>query len=104
MFSKRDWARQTWVEQVGPWSLYTRARAICEDGKPRIVRLAQTADSFFSVPARLSYQGKTVSGFITWKSADGLSTNPEQWVAFVATGKHKGIFAPAQGVDHVAQS
>lgn len=84
--------KETWTETVGWWGVMVRARAVCEDGKLRIVRLGNP-DSHFSCPARVSFRGKIVCGFISWKSEDGLSTNPVQWVAFTATGKHKDIFS-----------
>ncbi len=93
MFNQRTYAKGTWTQQRQPWGIFTRAKAVCPDGKARIVRLAACAGSFFSVPARLSYKGKTVSGFISFASDSGLSTDPEQWVKFTPTGKHKDIFA-----------
>ena len=93
MLNRHEYARGTWTEQSSPWGIFTRARAVCPDGKLRIVRLAITADTFFSVPAKLSYKRKTVCGFISFESEDGLSTNPVQWVKFTPTGKHKDIFA-----------
>jgi hypothetical protein len=92
--TRRQYANGTWVEQSGPWGLFTRARARCEDGQLRIVKLSVCADSFFSVPARVSYRGKTVCGFITFTADSGLSTDPDRYVQFVATGRHANIFLP----------
>ncbi len=89
---KRRYAKETWTETCGPWATFTRARAICPDGKLRVVKLAMCADSFFSVPARLSYRNKTVAGFISFAADSGLSTDPEQWVRFTPTGKYKDIW------------
>jgi hypothetical protein len=97
MTTRRNYSRDTWTEQCLPWGTFTRARAICPDGIARVVRLEACADTFFSVPARLSYRGKTVSGFISFTSDSGLSTDPEQWVKFAPTGKHKDIFAQKGG-------
>jgi len=47
--------------------------ALCPDGKIRAFR-GGTADTFFSVPARVSAQGTTVSGFVTVETRDGYST------------------------------
>jgi hypothetical protein len=42
-----------------PWQHPYTADARCPDGKIRRVRLNQQADSFFSWPGRVQYQGKT---------------------------------------------
>ncbi len=90
---RHEYAMGTWTETVGPWGLFTRARAICPDGKVRVVRLAQTADTFFSVPARVSYRGKTVAGFITFHDKDGLTTTPGQFVHFIPVNGRKNSSA-----------
>lgn len=58
---------KTYVSQSSPWGLYTRNghRLLCGDGVIRAAELAQTADSFFSVPASIRIKGKTVSGYMT---------------------------------------
>ena len=56
---------QTWLQTVGPWGIPEKARVLCADGVYRIARTAQTANTFFSLPARVQVRGKTVSGFIT---------------------------------------
>jgi hypothetical protein len=56
---------QTWLEHTGPWDIPTKARVLCADGVYRTARTAQTADTFFSLPARVTVKGKTVSGFVT---------------------------------------
>jgi uncharacterized membrane protein len=42
----------------------------CPDGVRRTVRLhkGRHADTFFSIPAQVTYKGKTVTGFITTKT------------------------------------
>ncbi len=87
------YALDTWTETRGPWATFTRARAICPDGKARVVKLALVADTYWTVPARVSYKGTTVAGFITFASEDGMSTNPEQWVKFIPTGKYADVFS-----------
>ena len=87
------YAKDTWIETFGPCGLFRRAAAVCPDGRLRTVRLAAVADTFFSVRARLSYRGRTVTGFISFKSDDGLTTNPVEWVKFTPTGKHMNVFA-----------
>ena len=47
---------------------------ICSDGKQRTATLAPEADTFFSVPARVSAYGKTVSGFIVSETLEGYDT------------------------------
>lgn len=51
-----------------PWGVYQRkgSAALCSDGKVRSLSyLAQTADTFFSVPASVKVNGETVSGYVT---------------------------------------
>lgn len=38
---------------------------LCADGKIRAVEMAETADTFFSVPARCRINGQWVSGYAT---------------------------------------
>jgi len=55
----------------GPWNIQTHVtRAMCEDGRRRYARITSTPDTFFSIPARVQVQGKTVSGFITGTETD----------------------------------
>lgn len=53
----------------GPWgqALYRGARvdAMCADGVVRRATITSEADTFFSIPARVSAHGKTVTGFIS---------------------------------------
>lgn len=50
----------------GPWQIpYKVLRCLCPDGKRRTARLTSHADTYFSIPASVSYRGKTVSGFVT---------------------------------------
>lgn len=56
----------TYLMQSFPWGIYRGGAALCADGKVRkLARIAQTADTFFSVPAAVKVRGVTVSGFIT---------------------------------------
>jgi len=57
----------TFTKQSFPWGLYFRTghRLLCSDGKVRAAELAQTADTFFSVPANVRVNGKWVSGYYT---------------------------------------
>jgi hypothetical protein len=67
--STTKYAHGTSVTQRFPFGLYVSARLLCSDGKVRpTVRLAETADSFYSVPAAVKVNGKTVSGYLTMES------------------------------------
>lgn len=55
----------TFLKTRGPWSVFHSAKAICPDGKARVVsRIALVADSFFSIPAGMRIKGKYYSGFL----------------------------------------
>ena len=88
------YAHNTSITVMRPWSTYIRARALCPDGKVRSIKLAITADTFFSVPARLSYRGTTVSGFMSmgqtpYKDCFSSGSFKEQtWVEFTPTGSN----------------
>jgi hypothetical protein len=58
---------KTFVKQSFPWGLFLRSghRLVCSDGKVRAAELAQTADTFFSVPAAVRVGGVWVSGYYT---------------------------------------
>jgi hypothetical protein len=73
----RTFANCTSVTQDYPWGLYVSAHVLCSDGKVRTTaRIAQTADTFFSVPAAVKVEGKTVSGFITIEEDRGVQFTP----------------------------
>ena len=55
----------TWLETTGPWDIPYRARVLCADGHYRTAYTAQSADTWFSLPARVKVKGKTVSGYVT---------------------------------------
>lgn len=44
--------------------------AICEDGRQRTAYVTGEADTFFSIPARVSAGGTTVAGFLV-RDSDG---------------------------------
>jgi hypothetical protein len=70
----RAYAHGTSVTQDYPWGLYVSARVLCSDGKVRATaRIAQTADTFFSVPAAVKVKGKTVAGYMTVECLSGSS-------------------------------
>src|SRR6478735_4937058 len=64
--------RRTGLVSTQPWGLYRKAgsRVLCSDGKIRaLAYLAQTADTFFSVPAAVRVKGKYVTGYVTTEEA-----------------------------------
>lgn len=51
-----------------------RCDVLCADGKIRRATIVNRADTFFSVPARVRANGKTVTGYISVLSRDGYDT------------------------------
>lgn len=49
-----------WNRQAG-----RKVRAIASDGKVRTATFTAEADSFFTVPARMTVHGRTVTGHVT---------------------------------------
>ena len=83
----RSYAKGTYLQYTMPWSLYVGAAALCPDGKVRKVkRIASTPDTFFSIPASVTYKGKTVAGYLHLKNI-GDPTNPLEF-------KDAVIFSP----------
>lgn len=73
------------IHHRGMWQIaYKATDVLFPDGKRRTVKLSGEADSFFTMPAWVSYRGTTVSGFIM--------TNSGGDIEFIPTGKHKDIF------------
>ena len=56
---------KTHLSRSYPWGLHPRNghRLLCADGVIRSAELAQTADTFFSIPASVRINGKRVSGY-----------------------------------------
>jgi len=50
-----------------PFGIFARNghRLLCSDGAVRSAELSSTPDTFFSVPARIRLNGKSVSGYAT---------------------------------------
>ncbi len=70
----RNFANGTCLINSMPWGIYHGGRALCSDGKVRAIkRIAQTADTFFSVPASVTVKGKTVAGYVTTETLSGSS-------------------------------
>lgn len=70
----RNYANGTCLINTQPWGIYVGGRALCSDGKVRAIkRLAQTPDTFFSIPASVTVKGKTVAGYVTTQTISGSS-------------------------------
>ena len=56
---------------------FSRARALCSDGKVRSVRFSNGghADTFFSIPGSVRVKGRTVTGYVSLETNEG--TEPE---------------------------
>jgi hypothetical protein len=65
-----------------PWGHSCRGRALCDDGKVRAFN-GGTADTFFSIPARVSAKGTTVAGYVTVETREGFSTATDDGPAVV---------------------
>lgn len=71
---RRTYAWGTYLDMRYPWGTYVAGRALCSDGRVRTLkRIAETADTFFSVPAAVTVHGRTVSGYVTVDTLSGSS-------------------------------
>ena len=78
------YANGTSITHSYPWGLYISAHVLCGDGIVRKTkRIAQTADTFFSVPASVVVKGKTIAGYITVETREGYSTTTDNDPAIV---------------------
>lgn len=77
---------KTYITRFMPWGLNRRHghRVLCADGIIRACTLAETADTFFSTPASIRVKGKTISGYVTTESHDGLDSGENPVWAFRA--------------------
>jgi hypothetical protein len=75
---------KTRVVQSFPWGLYNRSghRLLCSDGIIRAAELSASADTFFSVPAKVRVKGRWISGYMTCETADGSSVGPPDCYSF----------------------
>lgn len=101
---RNDYADGTYLVQRYPWGLYVSGRALCADGKVRaLARIAPTADTFFSVPAAVKVNGRTVSGYVTTECLSGSSVPTDDdplVVRFVAYsyGRNGGLLPGIRSV------
>jgi hypothetical protein len=73
MIDRRTYPNGTSIVQRFPFGTFIAGRALCSDGKVRsLARIAQTADTFFSVPAAVKVNGRTVSGYVTPDADAGI--------------------------------
>ena len=96
----RKYALGTELTVSYPWGIINIAgKALCSDGKVRTLkRIAETADTFFSIPASVRVAGKTVAGYVTFSTVSGSSVETEDdpaVVKFVAYtyGKNGGMLS-----------
>ncbi len=72
---KQEYGNDTHLMVRYPWGGFHGGRALCADGKVRALkRISTTADTFYSVPASVAVNGKTVSGYVTVQTMRGFST------------------------------
>lgn len=80
----REYADGTSITQAYPFGTHVAARVMCSDGRVRTVkRIAETADTFFSVPCAVTVAGRTVAGYLTIEARSGLSTTSDSDPAVV---------------------
>lgn len=93
MLETMRYAEGTELRVSRPWGLYQGGKALCSDGKIRALkRISVTADTFFSVPASVRVNGKTVAGYITF---DTVGDNARPTVLFKAyTYRKNGHLLP----------
>lgn len=78
-----------------PWGINVRrgTRVLCADGKIRAVgSIAQTADTFFSIPASVKVKGKSVSGYVT--------TEEQKYIGGVKTTDFKKVYSFRRHTNH----
>jgi hypothetical protein len=102
----RKYDRGTSLTIDYPWSVYRGGRVLCSDGKVRALkRIALTADTYFSVPAAVTVNGKTVSGYVTIDSVYSVSAeryNDQRVALFVAViyGKNHALLPDGRYQDN----
>ena len=84
------------IHTFGMWDIpYKATGVMCPDGKRRTVKLHHSPDSAWTIPARLSYKGTTVTGFIMHR---GMDTDEKPDYHFIPNGwmKNANIFENAR--------
>lgn len=64
---------KTNINYIYPWGLIRRNgnRLLCADGNIRAAELAQTPDTFFSIPAHIRIKGKRIEGYASSDESQG---------------------------------
>lgn len=93
-----------------PWGLCLRNghRLLCADGVIRAASMSQTADTFFSLPASIRVNGKTVTGYCataqnyqgqavyTFRHHDGQQDKfPHTWPSSIDRAAHDALIQSA---------
>ena len=54
------------MEHYGPWQIAVAVkRCLCPDGKRRYVRITGQPVTYFAIPGKVNYRGKSITGFVT---------------------------------------
>jgi hypothetical protein len=81
---RRNYANGTHLTMRYPFGTYVAGAALCSDGRVRALkRISECADTFFSVPASVTVNGRTVSGYVSVETVDGFSTATDDDPAIV---------------------
>jgi hypothetical protein len=93
-----EYADGTSLNFAQPWGHSCRGRALCADGKVRAFS-GGIADTFFSIPARVSAKGKTVAGYVTVETREGFSiaTDDDPAVVKFRAYSYRKNFALVEG-------
>lgn len=90
---KLDYADGTYlITSDSGYGGYYAGRVLCSDGKVRsLKRIAISPDTFFSIPASVTVNGKTVTGYVT--SDHSPTESGKETVFFVANqyGKNANL-------------
>jgi hypothetical protein len=63
------------TRETGPFSAaFIAGAALCPDGRVRRLKRLGLPDTMFSVPAAVTVNGRTVTGFVTVQTRGGFST------------------------------
>lgn len=74
----------------GPWAQLAKViNCPCSDGKRRTAVITGMADTYFSIPARVSVRGKTVTGYLTCEESNPYMGRVGGY-EFHAAGKNAG--------------
>ena len=87
-----NYANGTQLVTRAPWGTFVGGRALCADGKVRALkRISATADTFFSVPASVTVNGKTVAGYVTVNDTLNDSESVVEFRAYTYRKNHNAF-------------